>query len=169
LDSLQFALGHIQKMPVTEFQDKVYNLVKQIPEGRVTTYACLARELNTSPRAVGNALRNNPFAPTIPCHRCIASNGYISGYQGEKISRPVTKSKKSGRKDIRAAHKKPSSTTERPENILSRSNTRLEIIPPSGMKTRMKLDILKKEGIEFSDRGMIIDRMGKFHWDGPWN
>jgi methylated-DNA-[protein]-cysteine S-methyltransferase len=60
---------------VTEYQERVYSLLQQIPEGRITTYAALAKALSSSPRAVGGALRNNPFAPEIPCHRCIASTG----------------------------------------------------------------------------------------------
>ena len=60
---------------VTEYQESVYTLLQQIPEGRITTYAAMSKALNSSPRAVGGALRNNPFAPDIPCHRCIASTG----------------------------------------------------------------------------------------------
>lgn len=60
---------------VTAFQERVYALLKQIPAGRVTTYAAMARVLGSSPRAVGGALRVNPFAPEVPCHRCIASTG----------------------------------------------------------------------------------------------
>lgn len=60
---------------VTEYQERVYALLQQIPEGRITTYAAMSKALNSSPRAVGGALRNNPFAPEIPCHRCIASTG----------------------------------------------------------------------------------------------
>jgi methylated-DNA-[protein]-cysteine S-methyltransferase len=60
---------------VTPFQERVYTLLKQIPEGKVTTYAGIARALDSSPRAVGGALRMNPFAPEVPCHRCIASTG----------------------------------------------------------------------------------------------
>jgi O-6-methylguanine DNA methyltransferase len=63
------------KSEVTEFQTRVYTLLHQIPEGKVTTYAALAKALNSSPRAIGGALRNNPFAPEVPCHRCIASSG----------------------------------------------------------------------------------------------
>lgn len=48
---------------VTAFQSTVYELLLQIPEGRVATYAALARALESSPRAVGGALRRNPFAP----------------------------------------------------------------------------------------------------------
>lgn len=60
---------------VSAYQTRVYTLLQQIPAGRVTTYAALAAALNSSPRAVGGALRNNPFAPEVPCHRCIASSG----------------------------------------------------------------------------------------------
>ncbi|KAH7126837.1 6-O-methylguanine DNA methyltransferase [Dendryphion nanum] len=69
-------------MSVTSFQTQVYTLVQQIPEGRITTYGALSKALNSSPQAIGGALRSNPFAPEIPCHRCIASSGFIGGYKG---------------------------------------------------------------------------------------
>src|SRR5690349_10764321 len=81
---------------VTDFQERVYTLLTQIPEGRVTTYGALARALNSSPRAVGNALRNNPFAPLVPCHRCVNAKGYINGYDGEVIERTTFKRAKDG-------------------------------------------------------------------------
>ncbi|KAF2876951.1 6-O-methylguanine DNA methyltransferase [Massariosphaeria phaeospora] len=68
---------------VTEYQTRVYTLLQQIPSGRITSYAALARALDSSPRAVGGALRCNPFAPEIPCHRCIASTGFIGGFKGD--------------------------------------------------------------------------------------
>lgn len=64
-----------KQVKVTEYQTRVYSLLQQIPEGKVTTYAAMSKALNSSPRAVGGALRNNPFAPEVPCHRCIASTG----------------------------------------------------------------------------------------------
>jgi len=67
-----------KQVKVTEYQTRVYALLQQIPEGKVTTYAAMSKALNSSPRAVGGALRNNPFAPEVPCHRCIASTG-VSG------------------------------------------------------------------------------------------
>ncbi|KAM0696988.1 hypothetical protein Q7P36_003059 [Cladosporium allicinum] len=67
----------------TNQQQKVYALLLQIPSGRVTSYAALARALQTSPRAIGGALRRNPFAPEVPCHRCIAVNGFIGGFFGD--------------------------------------------------------------------------------------
>jgi O-6-methylguanine DNA methyltransferase len=60
---------------VTKYQERVYTALQMIPEGRITSYAAMARALKSSPRAVGGALRVNPFAPEIPCHRCIASTG----------------------------------------------------------------------------------------------
>ncbi|CAG8789565.1 19925_t:CDS:2, partial [Dentiscutata erythropus] len=73
---------------VTEFQYKVYELCAQIPEGFVSTYKLLATALKSSPRAVGGALRANPFAPLpIPCHRVIASDFFIGGFDGEWFNR----------------------------------------------------------------------------------
>tara|TARA_Y100000310_G_C20699785_1_gene828621 strand:- start:1637 stop:1954 length:318 start_codon:yes stop_codon:yes gene_type:complete len=77
---------------VTEFQNKVYNLLKKIPSGKVTTYKILAEKLNLKAyRAVGNVLRNNPFAPETPCHRVIKSNGEIGGFMGSTDSKEVNK------------------------------------------------------------------------------
>jgi len=60
---------------VTAYQERVYTALQQIPKGRVTTYGAISKALDSSPRAVGAALRVNPFAPEIPCHRCIAITG----------------------------------------------------------------------------------------------
>jgi methylated-DNA-[protein]-cysteine S-methyltransferase len=50
----------------------------------VTTYKDIATALNEgSPRSIGNALRNNPFAPFVPCHRIVASNLFVGGFVGE--------------------------------------------------------------------------------------
>jgi methylated-DNA-[protein]-cysteine S-methyltransferase len=56
--------------------------VKQVPEGRVSTYGELAVRLGTSPRAVGQALKRNPHAPAIPCHRVVKADGSLGGYMG---------------------------------------------------------------------------------------
>lgn len=71
--------------PVTPFQRRVYEAVRRIPCGRVMTYAALARAIHCgSPRAVGQALRCNPFAPEVPCHRVIASDGSPGGFNGQR-------------------------------------------------------------------------------------
>lgn len=63
------------KANVTEYQTRVYDLLLQIPEGKVSTYAALSKALGSSPRAVGGALRRNPYAPKVPCHRVISADG----------------------------------------------------------------------------------------------
>ena len=71
----QKTLRMAKQVTVTEYQTRVYTLLKQIPEGKVSTYRDLSKALSSSPRAVGGALRRNPFAPKIPCHRVIGANG----------------------------------------------------------------------------------------------
>lgn len=68
----------------TTFENKVYQALMEIPCGRVTTYASLARRLGIrSAQAVGQALRRNPHAPQVPCHRVIRTDGTLGGYSGE--------------------------------------------------------------------------------------
>jgi len=66
----------------TAFAAKVYELTAQIPAGRIATYRELARALKIpgASRAVGNALNKNPYAPQVPCHRVIRSNGEVGGF-----------------------------------------------------------------------------------------
>ena len=66
----------------TDFQRKVWKALRDIPAGRVCSYGELADRLATSPRAVGNACRNNPIAIVIPCHRVVAASG-PGGYSGD--------------------------------------------------------------------------------------
>ena len=63
----------------------MYDLISTIPQGSVTTYKDVARKLGTTGyRAVGQALRCNPFAPRVPCHRVVASDGSLGGFQGAR-------------------------------------------------------------------------------------
>ena len=65
------------------FNQKVWALTARIPAGKVTTYGEIARKLGTSgARAVGNALNKNPYAPAVPCHRVVGSDGKLTGYAG---------------------------------------------------------------------------------------
>ena len=60
----------------TSFQMKVYKATSRIPRGKVATYGWVARQIGCrSAQAVGGALRVNPFAPKVPCHRVVASDG----------------------------------------------------------------------------------------------
>lgn len=78
-------------MSKTPFADRVYAACKRIPKGKVSTYGEIARHLHNSPRAVGQALRKNPYAPTVPCHRVVAADGTIGGFQGRTQGRSITK------------------------------------------------------------------------------
>ncbi|KAI4103545.1 MAG: hypothetical protein L6R37_003762 [Teloschistes peruensis] len=68
---------------LTHFRRRVLLALCQVPSGHFTTYAALAEHLSSSARAVGNGLRNNPFAPRVPCHRVVASDGNLGGFGGE--------------------------------------------------------------------------------------
>lgn len=68
---------------LTEFRMKVYAAVSMIPKGKVSTYSRVARYIGCgSPRAVGQALRVNPFAPEVPCHRVVSSDLTLGGFDG---------------------------------------------------------------------------------------
>ena len=70
----------------TEFQTRVYQLTSRVPRGKVTTYGAIAKALGKkghASRAVGQALNRNPFAPTVPCHRVVQSDGKLGGFGGE--------------------------------------------------------------------------------------
>lgn len=70
---------------MTTFSQKVYKQLKKVPKGKVTTYKALAHSLNSKAyRAVGTAMKNNPYAPIVPCHRVVSSDGSIGGFKGKK-------------------------------------------------------------------------------------
>ncbi|KAL6906603.1 6-O-methylguanine DNA methyltransferase [Trichoderma evansii] len=79
---MQPQLLRIAESQRTDFEKRVWTALCQIPRGRVTTYGLLSTYLGTSPRAVGNALRRNPFAPDVPCHRVVATGGSLGGFKG---------------------------------------------------------------------------------------
>jgi methylated-DNA-[protein]-cysteine S-methyltransferase len=64
----------------TDFQLKVWNQLQLIPYGETYSYLKIAKILNTSPRAIGNACGKNPILIIIPCHRVIAVNGNLTGF-----------------------------------------------------------------------------------------
>lgn len=69
-------------MTVSGFQKKVYKAVSQIPLGQVRSYSWVAKKIGRpkAVRAVGTALKNNPFAPIVPCHRVVKNDGSLGGY-----------------------------------------------------------------------------------------
>lgn len=60
------------------YREKVYQIVKQIPKGKVTTYGAIAKRLHMSPRTVGIALHLNPYKGQVPCHRVVNREGRIA-------------------------------------------------------------------------------------------
>jgi len=71
-------------MMVSEFDENIYERLKRVPKGMVTTYKELAHSVGTRAyRAVGSAMRKNPLAPAVPCHRVVASDGGIGGFKGQ--------------------------------------------------------------------------------------
>ncbi|KAI1106520.1 methylated-DNA--cysteine S-met [Jackrogersella minutella] len=82
-EAMEPQLRRIAASDRTSFEKKVWNLLCQIPRGHVSTYGLLSAHLGSSPRAVGNALRRNPFAPEVPCHRVVATNKTLGGFKGK--------------------------------------------------------------------------------------
>jgi O-6-methylguanine DNA methyltransferase len=69
---------------ITPFQFSVYDLCAQIPKGYYSTYKHISDILGASPRAVGQALKVNPFAPSpVPCHRVLSKSTFIGGFRGQ--------------------------------------------------------------------------------------
>ncbi len=72
----------IRESSLTNFEKSVLEATLAIPKGRVATYSDVAAAIGrpNACRAVGNALAKNPFAPMVPCHRVVRSDGGIGGY-----------------------------------------------------------------------------------------
>jgi methylated-DNA-[protein]-cysteine S-methyltransferase len=68
----------------TDFQQRVWQRLRQIQYGTTTTYGALASELGNpnASRAVGLANGSNPIPIVIPCHRVIGANGALTGFGG---------------------------------------------------------------------------------------
>lgn len=88
--SAAIAFQNISLMPNgTAFQKSVWRELTKIPPGETCTYGQIAKKLDSSARAVGNACRRNPIAIIIPCHRVISATG-IGGYAGQTQGEPLT-------------------------------------------------------------------------------
>ncbi|MEY2781102.1 MAG: hypothetical protein RL307_806 [Pseudomonadota bacterium] len=73
---------HLDEASATPFQRKVWRLLDRIPSGTTTSYSDLAKQLDSSPRAVGRAVGSNPWLLLRPCHRVVGANGQLTGYAG---------------------------------------------------------------------------------------
>lgn len=86
----------------TQFQNRIYELVRSIPRGSSMTYGEVAQKAGRpgAARAVGRAMAANPFAILVPCHRVVARNG-LGGYAygreiKEKLLRLESRLRKNG-------------------------------------------------------------------------
>lgn len=80
-------IKRIEDSDITEFRKHMLKLLCEIPRGRYSTYKAMSDHVTktshkTCARAVGNAMRNNPFAPEVPCHRVLANDGSLGGFKG---------------------------------------------------------------------------------------
>ncbi|WP_211443138.1 methylated-DNA--[protein]-cysteine S-methyltransferase [Collimonas humicola] len=68
----------------TEFQQRVWAALRQIPPARMTTYGKLALQMgeHNGARAVGSANATNPIAIIVPCHRVVGADGKLTGFAG---------------------------------------------------------------------------------------
>ena len=66
------------------FSQAVWEATRKIPKGKLATYSSIAKMIARprAVRAVGNALNKNPYAPIVPCHRVIRSDGSVGGFAG---------------------------------------------------------------------------------------
>ncbi len=68
---------------MTAFQKQVFAALLEIPEGKVVSYGELSSYLGVqSAQAIGQALKNNPDSPQVPCHRVIRKDGNLGGFMG---------------------------------------------------------------------------------------
>lgn len=74
------------------FAEEIYTKLRQVPAGKVITYKQLALSLGSKAyRAVGTAMKNNPYAPEVPCHRVVRSDGMVGGFMGRTDGEEVAK------------------------------------------------------------------------------
>lgn len=73
----------------SDFRQKVWKILCEIPYGKVVTYGDIAKEMaakqgkeKMSAQAVGGAVGHNPISIIVPCHRVVGSNGSLTGYAG---------------------------------------------------------------------------------------
>ena len=90
-----FSFRYQLKLIGTEFEKKVWQEISKIKYGQTVTYNDIAKKVNSSPRAIGNACSKNKCLLLIPCHRIICANGSTGGYVlGENIKEYLIKLEK---------------------------------------------------------------------------
>ncbi|KAF5363865.1 hypothetical protein D9756_001086 [Leucocoprinus leucothites] len=112
---------------VTPYQWDVYDFIMKIPRGKVTTYKIISDSIGGSARSAGGALKINPFAPYVPCHRVVASNFFIGGYCGQWAGRESSNTGGSVKPEDKDQH-----------------------------QIRRKIGFLKEEGVEVDGKGFLM-------------
>ena len=74
------SLSFPTKQMGTKFQNRVWNYLRRVTYGRTTSYGQIAKNLKTSPRAVGGALGRNNLMMSVPCHRVVSKDGKLTGF-----------------------------------------------------------------------------------------
>ena len=93
-----FSFRYQLKLIGTEFEKKVWHEISKIKYGQTVTYNDIAKKVNSSPRAIGNACSKNKCLFLIPCHRIIRANGSTGGYVlGENIKEYLIKLEKNAK------------------------------------------------------------------------
>lgn len=69
----------------SDFRQRVWQALLAVPAGQTRSYGDIARELGSAPRAVGQAVGDNPIPILIPCHRVIATDGSLGGFMHSRI------------------------------------------------------------------------------------
>lgn len=72
----------LNKKHLPNYTGRVIEVARLIPTGYVASYGAIAEVVGGSPRAVGNVIAANPFAPLVPCHRVVCSDLTLGGYGG---------------------------------------------------------------------------------------
>ncbi|PNS15586.1 F-box protein pof12 [Sphaceloma murrayae] len=134
---------------LTPFRKTVLALLCQVPTGRYTTYAALSEHITatshkTCARAVGSAMRNNPFAPIVPCHRVLATGGRIGGFGGEWEGREKGK----GKGNVK--------TKGEEKGEMGGKDGDDEEGKGEGGKVEMKRRMLREEGVRFTGDGKVV-------------
>jgi O-6-methylguanine DNA methyltransferase len=164
---------------IIDSTQRVYALLRQIPSGRVTTYAAIAKALHTAPRAIGGALRVNPYAPQTPCHRVVQADGVsnppfsLLRDKSRAGSNIYARSIGWAQKQKRRFKISGGTVEENKQEALSLTARFVQMIggfmgeaydAPSGQNRAKKETLLKEEGVLFDDKGKLLDM--KRMWSG---
>lgn len=105
---------------------KVIGAVCQIPTGYVASYGGVAKAVGGSPRAVGNVMARNPFAPLCPCHRVVTSDLTLGGYGGGL--------------DVKLAFLKRERRGHKSKKTIEIDHGKMELVPVECVFERLKRD-----------------------------